>query len=112
MIEARCGQEDDREPGREPDSADGLQGDDDGATEDDGAQHPRGRRPGIPDQTPSRCRREAPLEDVTLDSVRQASGSGAQAGRRFSMNARKPSWASSLTRCRAITRAVCHFAEP
>ena len=38
--------------------------------------------------------------------------SGAQAGRRFSVNARKPSCASSLVRCRAMTRAVCHLAEP
>ena len=41
-----------------------------------------------------------------------SSGSGAQAGRRFSVNARKPSWASSLVRCRAMTRAVCHLDEP
>ena len=38
--------------------------------------------------------------------------SGVHAGRRFSVNARKPSWASALVRCRAITRAVCHFDEP
>ena len=37
---------------------------------------------------------------------------GAQAGRRFSLNARNPSWASSLVRWRAMTRAVCHLAEP
>ena len=28
------------------------------------------------------------------------------------MNARKPSCASALTRCRAMTRAVCHFDDP
>ena len=45
-------------------------------------------------------------------SVRQSSRSGAQPGRRFSVKARKPSCASSVTRCRAITRAVCHFDDP
>ena len=39
-------------------------------------------------------------------------GSGVQAGLRFSVNAVKPSCASSLVRCRAMTRAVCHFADP
>ena len=37
---------------------------------------------------------------------------GVQAGDRFASNAANPSRASSLTRWRAITRAVCHFAEP
>ena len=60
-------------------------------------------------------RRDSSVELAGIGASREpASGIrvGAQAGRRFSLNARKPSWASSLVRCRAMTRAVCHFAEP
>ncbi len=46
------------------------------------------------------------------DLGQASSGSGAQAGRRFSVKARKPSCASSLVRCRAMTRAVCHLDDP
>jgi uncharacterized membrane protein len=40
------------------------------------------------------------------------SGSALQEARRFSVKAAKPSRASSETRWRAMTRAVCHFDEP
>ena len=71
----------------------------------------RPRRPRSRRRRQSRRRRPASSPLGVLASY-PASGSGCQPGGRFSTNARKPSWASSPTRWRAITRAVCHFDEP
>ena len=60
--------------------------------------------------TPLRIPPAPGVAELSLGTV--SSSRPVHAGRRFSAKARKPSCASGVTRWRAMTRAVCHFAAP
>ena len=69
-----------------------------------------GRRAPQPAEVASQGARRQPVRDGDRHAPsRCRSGVAAQAGGRCSSNAAKPSRASALTRCRAMTRAVCHL---